>query len=205
MPIKDYEDVTVYGLDADTETELISQQNECTFVWTTADGSPMAVIMSYLEKDGKFWMTASGQRKRIPAIRRDPRVAIVIHEVHGQKHRRFLDRRGDDAEIRSAVAPPLVTLIGVQPVVNFTRQQAQSPLQAQAGVGVATSPFVAHEKARNACAAVAARLPQEETHLEEEPSTFHWVTSPRHWAGLCDDLEVFDRQHGARGSGGSRW
>ena len=78
MPIKDYEDVTVYGLDADTETELISQQNECTFVWTTADGSPMAVIMSYLEKDGKFWMTASGQRKRIPAIRRDPRVAIVI-------------------------------------------------------------------------------------------------------------------------------
>jgi general stress protein 26 len=38
----------------------------------------MAVIMSYLEKDGKFWMTASGQRKRIPAIRRDPRVAIVI-------------------------------------------------------------------------------------------------------------------------------
>lgn len=78
MPIKDYEDVTVYGLDADKEQALIDAQNECTFVWATSDGSPMAVIMSYLERDGKFWMTASGQRKRIPAIRRDPRVAIVI-------------------------------------------------------------------------------------------------------------------------------
>jgi len=78
VPIKDYEDVTVYGLDPDREVDLIDQQNECTFVWTTKDGSPMAVVMSYLQRDGKFWMTASGQRKRIPAIRRDPRVAIVI-------------------------------------------------------------------------------------------------------------------------------
>ena len=39
----------------------------------------MAVIMSYFRDDaGNFWMTASGQRKRIPAIRRDPRVAVVI-------------------------------------------------------------------------------------------------------------------------------
>ena len=76
--IKDYEDVTVYGLDADVERAVIDGQDECTFCWTTADGSPMAVIMSYLEKDGKFWLTASSQRKRIPAIRRDPRVAIVI-------------------------------------------------------------------------------------------------------------------------------
>ena len=35
MPIKDYEDVTVYGLDADQETELLAKQNECTFCWTT--------------------------------------------------------------------------------------------------------------------------------------------------------------------------
>ncbi len=79
MPIKDYEDVTVYALDPDKEAELIAQQNECTFCWVTRDGSPMAVIMSYLRTDdGRFWMTASGQRARIPAIRRDPRVAIVI-------------------------------------------------------------------------------------------------------------------------------
>jgi nitroimidazol reductase NimA-like FMN-containing flavoprotein (pyridoxamine 5'-phosphate oxidase superfamily) len=76
--IKNYEDVTVYGLDTDQEAELVALQNECTFVWTTRDGSPMAVIMSYLEHDGKFWMTASGQRKRVPALRRDGRCAIVI-------------------------------------------------------------------------------------------------------------------------------
>lgn len=77
--IKDYEDVTVYGLDPDDEEQLIAEQNECTFCWVTKDGSPMAVIMSYLrDDDGVFWMTASSQRKRIPAIRRDGRVVIVI-------------------------------------------------------------------------------------------------------------------------------
>ena len=76
--IKNYEDVTKYGLDPADEALMIEQQNECTFVWTTTDGSPMAVIMSYLQKDGKFWLTASSQRKRIPAVRRDPRVCIVI-------------------------------------------------------------------------------------------------------------------------------
>lgn len=78
-PITNYEDVTVYGLDDDIETQLIAEQNECTFGWVTKDGAPMAAIMSYLRTDdGTFWMTASGQRKRIPAIRRDPRVVVTI-------------------------------------------------------------------------------------------------------------------------------
>jgi general stress protein 26 len=77
--IRDYEDVTVYGLSNEREQQLIDEQNECTFVWNTADGSSMAVIMSYFRTpDGVFWMTASGQRKRIPAIRRDPRVVVVV-------------------------------------------------------------------------------------------------------------------------------
>jgi len=78
MPINDYEDVSVYGLDAEREVELLDRQNECTFCWSTRDGSPMAVIMSYLYRDGRFWLTASGQRKRVAAIRRDERVALVI-------------------------------------------------------------------------------------------------------------------------------
>ncbi|MEX0848587.1 MAG: pyridoxamine 5'-phosphate oxidase family protein [Ilumatobacteraceae bacterium] len=77
--IKNYEDVTVYSLEDDREQELIDQQKELSLCWVTKDGSPMAVIMSYFRApDGTFWMTASGQRKRIPAMRRDPRVAIVI-------------------------------------------------------------------------------------------------------------------------------
>jgi hypothetical protein len=77
-PITNYEDVTVYGLDAERETRLVAEQNECTFGWVTRDGSPMAAIMSYLEHDGRFWMTASGQRARIAALRRDPRCVVTI-------------------------------------------------------------------------------------------------------------------------------
>jgi general stress protein 26 len=79
MAIRDYEDVTGFGLDAEHEEALIKLQNECVLSWTTKDGSSMAVIMSYLRTDdGHFWLTASGQRKRVAAIRRDPRVCIVI-------------------------------------------------------------------------------------------------------------------------------
>jgi nitroimidazol reductase NimA-like FMN-containing flavoprotein (pyridoxamine 5'-phosphate oxidase superfamily) len=78
MVIRDYEDVGVYTLDADTEQQLLERQNECTFAWATGSGAPMAVSMSYLVRNGHFWLTASSQRKRIPAIRRDGRVAIVV-------------------------------------------------------------------------------------------------------------------------------
>ena len=80
--ITNYEDVTVYGLDADTEVLLLAQQKELTFCWTTKDGSPMASILSYFYADGKFWMTSAAHRKRVPAIRRDPRVALVIKSAN---------------------------------------------------------------------------------------------------------------------------
>jgi hypothetical protein len=77
--IKNYEDVTVYGLDPAEEDLLVSLQNECTFGWITKDGSPMSLIMSYLRTDdGAFWLTACDQRKRVDAIRKDPRVTITI-------------------------------------------------------------------------------------------------------------------------------
>jgi general stress protein 26 len=79
MAIRNYEDVTVYGLDADREAELIKLQNECTFCWVTKDGAPMASIMSYVRTDdGHFWLTSAAHRKRVPAIQRDARVAIVV-------------------------------------------------------------------------------------------------------------------------------
>ena len=74
----DYEDVTVYPLDGDEERELLALQRECTFVWANREGWPVAVVMSYVFVDGRFWLTASGQRKRIAAVRRDDRVAVVV-------------------------------------------------------------------------------------------------------------------------------
>ncbi len=77
-PDGDYEDVTQYGLDADDEEALLLAQNECTFMWANKEGWPVGVIMSYIWVDGRFWLTASSQRARIHAVRRDPRVCIAI-------------------------------------------------------------------------------------------------------------------------------
>jgi len=38
----------------------------------------MGVIMSYLWRDRRFWLTAGAHRHRIEAVRRDPRVSIVV-------------------------------------------------------------------------------------------------------------------------------
>lgn len=75
---ENYEDVTVYGLDDDTEEKLLLAHNECTFIWSNKEGWPVGVIMSYVWRRGSFWLTASSQRARISAVRRDPRVCVVV-------------------------------------------------------------------------------------------------------------------------------
>jgi len=76
--IHDYEQVSVYALDDAQRDELLRTHAECTFNWATRDGWPMGVIMSFLWKDGRFWLTAGAHRHRIEAVRRDPRVSIVV-------------------------------------------------------------------------------------------------------------------------------
>ena len=75
---ENYEDVTVYGMDDGDEAALLEAQNECTFIWSNKEGWPVGVIMSYVFRYGKFWLTASSQRARINAVRRDPRVCVVV-------------------------------------------------------------------------------------------------------------------------------
>ena len=75
---EDYEDVTMYTLDADVEERLLLAHNECTFIWSNREGWPVGVIMSYVWREGRFWLTASGQRARVAAVRRDPRVCVVV-------------------------------------------------------------------------------------------------------------------------------
>ena len=76
-----YDDVSIYGMDEDRERELLAKQKECTFIWTNKAGDPVGVIMSYIFREGKFWLTSARQRKRIAAILRDPRCCIVITSV----------------------------------------------------------------------------------------------------------------------------
>jgi general stress protein 26 len=76
--IHDCEQVSVYALDDAEREELLRSHAECTFNWSTRDGWPVGVIMSYLWKDGRFWLTAGAHRHRVEAVRRDPRVSVVV-------------------------------------------------------------------------------------------------------------------------------
>jgi len=75
---KDFEDVRVYTLENDDEATLLEAQTECTFIWAGKEGHPMGVIVNYIYRRDRFWLTATEMRPRIAAIRRDPRVSIAI-------------------------------------------------------------------------------------------------------------------------------
>jgi general stress protein 26 len=73
-----YEDVTKYDLDESDERKLLLAHNECTFIWSNKQGWPVGVIMSYIWRNGRFWITGSEQRARFAAVKRDPRVCVVV-------------------------------------------------------------------------------------------------------------------------------
>jgi len=77
----DYEDLTNCALTAELEAKLVRLQGECVFMWVNSQNEPFGVVMSYLPKDGKFWLTAAATRKRIPALRRNPRASICINST----------------------------------------------------------------------------------------------------------------------------
>jgi len=76
--MRNYEDVAQFKLEAGALERLLSMQTECTFCWRTADGWPIGIIMSYVWRDGQVWMTASSQRPRVGAVKRDDRVSVVV-------------------------------------------------------------------------------------------------------------------------------
>lgn len=65
---------------------LLGEAAECTFVWSTADGWPVEVTMAYLWERGCFWFVTGADRPRVAAVRRDPRVSVVVRgclHLHG--------------------------------------------------------------------------------------------------------------------------
>jgi len=73
-----YEMVSIYKLDPDVQEELLSVARECVFNWCTRDSWPMGVIMSCLWAKDRMWLTAGAHRHRIAAVRRNPRVSVVL-------------------------------------------------------------------------------------------------------------------------------
>jgi general stress protein 26 len=74
----DYEDLTGCGLTDELEEQLLQTMRNCVFSWVNKQGEPFGVVMSYLPKDGKLWLTAAERRKRIASLRRDPRASVVV-------------------------------------------------------------------------------------------------------------------------------
>jgi general stress protein 26 len=76
--LTNYEQVSIYRLDAATQEQLLSVGRECVFNWSTREGWPIGVIMSYLWKNGRVWLTAGAHRHRIEAVVKRPKVSVVI-------------------------------------------------------------------------------------------------------------------------------
>jgi hypothetical protein len=76
--VPDYEDVSGFSLSGEREAALLAAQTECTFMWSTPSGAPIGVVMNFVWRDGRFWLTATRRRKRIAAIEARPRVALSI-------------------------------------------------------------------------------------------------------------------------------
>ena len=76
-----YEDLTECGLSDELEHELLRAQRECTFMWTNSKGEAFGVIMSFLPKDGKLWLTCAKARKRVPALQRFPRASVCVNST----------------------------------------------------------------------------------------------------------------------------
>ena len=70
--------VSIYRLDPAVQDELLGVARECVFNWCTRDAWPMGVIMSCLWQAGSMWLTAGAHRHRIAAVRRNPRVSVVV-------------------------------------------------------------------------------------------------------------------------------
>ena len=76
-----YEDLTECALSPELEEQLVTTARECVFMWTNRAGEAFGVVMAYLPKDGKIWMTAAERRARISAIRRYPRASVCVNST----------------------------------------------------------------------------------------------------------------------------
>ncbi len=73
-----YDDVSIYPLDPAKIERLLQLQSECSVLWSTKDGWPVGVMHRFVYRDGKFWVTCAGQRKRVPALKKRNKSAVIV-------------------------------------------------------------------------------------------------------------------------------
>ena len=110
--VDNYADVSNYALTDEGEATLLDKQTECNFMWTNSKAEPLGVIMNYVAHDGKIWVTATRQRKRIAAIEARPRVAVSISS------------RGTDIGISQAITYKGTAIVHDDPETNAWMNKA---------------------------------------------------------------------------------
>lgn len=114
--MKDYEEVSQLTLSSTDQEKLLRSQNECVFVWRRADGWPIGVVMSYVWREGRIWLTASSQRPRIAAVRRDDRACVIVSSLGTGAPPATITMRGrcailEDAETKRWFYPALAAAL----------------------------------------------------------------------------------------------
>jgi nitroimidazol reductase NimA-like FMN-containing flavoprotein (pyridoxamine 5'-phosphate oxidase superfamily) len=69
---------SMYPLSPEQIDQLMTQGWECALNWATSDGWPVGVMHVFVWHDGEVWLNFMGHRHRAAAIRRDPRVSVIV-------------------------------------------------------------------------------------------------------------------------------
>lgn len=74
----DHEVVSIYPFSDEDLDRLMTMAGECVLNWSTKDGWPVGVTHAFVWRGGHVWLTFAAHRHRASAIRRDPRVSVVV-------------------------------------------------------------------------------------------------------------------------------
>jgi len=68
----------MYPLSDQQINQLMTQAWECALNWSTSDGWPVGVMHVFVWHEGRVWLNFMSHRHRAAAIRRDPRVSLIV-------------------------------------------------------------------------------------------------------------------------------
>ena len=75
---EDHEVVSIYQFNDDEIDQLLTKASECVLNWCTKDEWPVGVVHSFVWAKGKLWLTFAAHRHRTAAIKRNPKVSVVV-------------------------------------------------------------------------------------------------------------------------------
>ncbi len=74
----DHESVSIYQFNQDEIDQMLTKAGECVLNWCTKDEWPVGVVHSFVWAKGKLWLTFAAHRHRASAIKRNPKVSVVV-------------------------------------------------------------------------------------------------------------------------------